>query len=314
MTLQISFRDRPIHKAPLEVLQHLYYYTTQYGLSVAQFTGAHQKYWESLPKRLREATQSDRELKSIVIELEKYAEGAEERLAKRREQKDKKWAEKEIILNAQLISVLAAYPFELLSLGFKGLIGDNDFPNSLRIVDLVFQKEDGNDAFCFVEPDILLLGDNHLLMVELKTRGSSRSSRNYPASQLLNYFRLIIECQDSQDNKLPTEFSHLIIVPSTDAKWIERYTEWVITTRDNSGKFIVQPDGCIKAGRGNSSLNFERMKDLLLKLPIYYRSWEELEESFKVAISQFKDERNHHHWERLCEELTVLSSTAGKYK
>lgn len=314
MTLQISFRDRPIHKAPLEVLQHLYYYTTQYGLSVAQFTGAHQKYWESLPKKLRDAIDSDRELNSIVKELEEYAKGGEERLDKRREQKDKKWAEKEIILNAQLISVLAAYPFELLSLGFKGLIGENDFPNSLRIVDLVLKKEDGNYAFYFVEPDILLLGDNHLLMVELKTRGSTRSSRNYPASQLLNYFRLIMECQDSQDNKLPAEFSHLIIVPSTDAKWIERYTEWVNETRDESGKLIVYPEGCIKAGRGNSSLNLERMKDLLLKVPIYYRSWEELEKSFKVAVSEFKDERNYHHWERLCEELATLSSTAGKYK
>jgi hypothetical protein len=298
----------------LEVLQHLYYYTAQYGLSVAQFTGANQKYWESLPKRLRETIDSGGELDSIVRELEEYAKGAEERLVKRREQKDKKWAEKEIILNAQLISVLAAYPFDLLSLGFKGLIGDNNFPNSLRIVDLVLKKEDGNDAFCFVEPDILLLGDNHLLMVELKTRGSTRSSRNYPARQLLNYFRLIMECQDLQDNKLPTEFSHLIIVPSTDVKWIERYKEWVITPRDDSGKFIVDPDCCIKEGRGNSELNFARMKDLLLKFPTYYRSWEELEKSFKVAISRFKDERNHHHWERLCEELATLSSTAGKYK
>ncbi len=49
MPLQISFRERPIHRAPLEVLQHLYYYSTQYGLSVAQFTGAHQNIY-SLPK------------------------------------------------------------------------------------------------------------------------------------------------------------------------------------------------------------------------------------------------------------------------
>ena len=314
MTLRISFRDRPIHRAPLEVLQHLYYYTTQYGLSVAQFTGAHQKYWESLPKKLRDAMNSEPELNSIVEELEEYAEGAEERLVKRREQKDKKWSEKEIILNAQLISVLAAYPFELLSLGFKELIGNNDLPNSLRIVDLVLKKEDGNYAFYFVEPDILLLGDNHLLMVELKTRGSTRSSRNYPANQLLNYFRLIIECQNSQNNELPSEFSNLIIVPSTEARWIEKYTEWVITTRDDYGKFVVNPDHCIKAGKGNSSLDWERMKDLLSKFPVYYRSWEELEKSFKVAISRFKDKRNYHHWERLCEELKMLSSTAGKYK
>jgi len=314
MPLQISFRDRPIHRAPLEVLQHLYYYTTQYGLSVAQFTGAHQKFWEKLPQDLTKAKDDIRKLDSIIEKLEQYSKDAGKRLIKRREQRYEKWAEKEIVLNAQLISVLAAFPLELLSLGLKELTADKNLPDSLRIVDLVLKKEDGNDAFCFVEPDILLLGDNHLIMVELKTRGSTKSSRNYPPSQLLNYYRLIAECQELQDNELPEKFSHLIIVPSTDIKWIEKHAEWVVKKRDQNGKFVVDPDGCIAAGSGKSSYNHQHLKKLLLDFPIYYRSWEELEESFKVAVSNFMDEKNHSHWERLCEELSTLAATAGKHK
>lgn len=204
MTLKISFQKRPIYKAPLEVLQHLYYYTRQYGLSVSQFTGAHQKYWEKLPKRLREAQGSSEKTNSIIEELEDLARDAQKRLIKRRDQKDKGWAEKEIVLNAQLLSVLAAFPDQFLANGFKELIRSNTIPQSFRIVDVTFKKRNGKDAFVFVEPDILLLGDNHLLMVELKTRGSAKSSRNYPPSQLLNYFRLIAECQDSGDDSLPT--------------------------------------------------------------------------------------------------------------
>ena len=53
--MRIAFVERPIYHAPLAVLGHLYYYTVQYGLSVAQYTGKHQSYWEKLPERLRKA-------------------------------------------------------------------------------------------------------------------------------------------------------------------------------------------------------------------------------------------------------------------
>lgn len=314
MPPQISFRDHPIYSAPLEVLHHLYYYTTQYGLSVAQFTGAHQEFWEKLPQKLRKAKSSSEELDSIIRKLEEYSKGAGKRLKKRREQKDKKWSEKEIVLNAQLLSVLAAFPTELVSEGIRKLTNEKGIPISLRIVNLVLKKEGGSDAFHFVEPDILLLGDRHLIMIELKTRGGAKSSRSYPPSQLLNYYRLIAECQDSKCDGLPTKFSHIILVPSSNIKWVERHAEWVITAKNQHGRFIVDPGNCIRAGSGKTSYNHERVKGLLSKFPIYYRSWEDLENAFKGAIVDFGDKRNHYHWERLCEELIELSVTAGKYK
>ena len=69
--MKIIFKKRPIHRAPIAVLQHLYYYTAQYGLSVRQFTGAHWTYWEKLPEHLRNAQNNPEELKSIIEELKK---------------------------------------------------------------------------------------------------------------------------------------------------------------------------------------------------------------------------------------------------
>jgi hypothetical protein len=314
MKLKISFPERPIYKAPLEILQHLYYYTVQYGLSVRQFTGAHQNYWEELPKRLREGQNNPHKLEEIMQELEQLAEGADERLKKRRSQKDGKWAEKEIVLNAQLLSVLSAFPEELISLGFNILIRTEILPQHLQIVDVSFKKENDRDAFVFVEPDILFLGNDHLFMVEMKTRGGTKSSRNYPASQLLNYFRLIAECQDSEDNSLPTTFSHLILVPTMDPKWVENYSEWVLDICDkDEGRFKVNPDACIRIGGEKSSFNHERVRNLLDETPIFYRSWKQLDDSFKSAIQKYDDKRNQGHWYKISRELTDLAKIAGKY-
>lgn len=92
-------------------------------------------------------------MNSIIKELEVFAVDAKKRLLKCREQKDKCWVEKEIVLNAQLLSVLAAFPSELYANGFKELIHYNlIMPSMFRVVDLSIIKEDGNNAFVFVKP------------------------------------------------------------------------------------------------------------------------------------------------------------------
>ncbi|MFC1818925.1 hypothetical protein ACFL0B_07515 [Thermodesulfobacteriota bacterium] len=311
--MKIFFEERPIYKAPLEVLQHLYYYTTQYGLSVKQFTGEHQKYWERLPERLQAASQSEDDLKSIINELEQLAKDSEARLRKRREQKDRGWAEKEIVLNAQLLSVLAAFPRQILADGFKKLTQSNLLPPELKIVDVSLLKDDGSPVFVFVEPDLLLLGNHHLLMVELKTRGGAKSSRNYPPSQLLNYLRLAAECIESSSDNLPTAFSHLVLLPSSDLKWFDNYSEWVSVDSEIDGKLIIDADKCIQLGGHKSSYDHENVRDLFYKIPIYYRSWEQLEEAFKLAVETYGDKKNMDHWIEVCRELTDLAKVAGKY-
>jgi hypothetical protein len=317
--MKITFKKRPIHRAPIAVLQHLYYYTAQYGLSVKQFTGAHWTYWEKLPEQLRNAQNNPEELKSIIEELNKLASGSEQRLKARRSQiketeafKEGKWAEKEIILNAQLLSVLAALPSDFLALGFKNLARTDYLPNSLEIFDLHIDGRKGEDTD-FVEPDLLLLGDRHLLMVEVKTRGGADSSRSYPPHQLLNYLRLVLECRNSFDESLPKCFTHFILVPSIDPKWLENHSEWVLQSCDGEGKLKVNPSALINSAKKKPGYNYQELKLLAAQVPIYYRSWAQLYEAFRMAAEQFGDKRNFTHWYKIVQEIGEISQIAGKY-
>ncbi len=312
--MKINFINRSIQKAPLSVLNHLYYYTTQYGLSVRQFTGADWHYWEELPGRLKASKNDERKLNSIIRELEKLAEGSEGRLDKRRSQKDQEWAKKEIVINSQLLSVLAALPADLLALGFNDVIGDEVLPGEIDIVDLKIEGIKGEDRD-FVEPDLLLLGSNHLLMEDIKTRGGEKSSRNYTPRQLLNYMRLVIECKRIDDGNLPKEVSHLILLPSADPKYIDHCSEWIHDLGCQKRKLLeLDPHACIKLGRKTSSFDYNQLNTLLDQVPIYCRSWGNLADSFRFALTRFNDQRNQAHWRKVVAEIRMLADKAETFK
>ena len=312
MQVQIRFKERPIYQAPLDVLVHLYYYTVQYGLSVRQFTGQHWKYWEKLPKRLRQAQGDPDALEAIIMELDELAAGSEERRRRRQAQIRGKWAQKEIVLNAQLMSVLASMPDELLALGLQNLTGSKSLAGTYRIVKLEMQGPQG-EWVDFLEPDLMLLGEDHLLMVEVKTAGKS-SSHKYPANQLLNYLHLVAKCREASDPSLPNRFAHLILVPSIEPKWLVKDADWVRTTCDEHGRLRVDPEACIRLSKHKRSYDYEYLSKLTQEIPIYYRSWQQLYEAFDLAIPQFGDERNMEHWRRIGSEVKELARRAGKYR
>ena len=312
--MDIIFRERQISEATLSVLKHLYYYTVQYGLSVKQFTGEHQDYWKELPARLRNLQDKSKKVEAIIKELEKLASGHEKRRQKRREQ-FKRWSEKEIVINAQLVSILSAMPSALLSTIFKHLISTKIIPQEYKVVDLKIKGEKG-EAKDFVEPDLLLLNEKkkQLLMIELKTRGNSTASRNYPVQQLLNYIRLALECENSNNSILPKEFLHLILVPSVDRKWLEDNSKWVLKKRGKDGNRIyVDPDVCIKLGNKYTKKHSKDIPRLLKQIPIYYYSWKELSKAFDFALIKFNDKRNSLHWKRIGNELRELAEKAGLF-
>jgi len=73
----------------------------------------------------------------------------------------------------------------------------------------------------------------------------------------------------------------------------------------------MQP--CQAATKGVPIYTYEQLKVLAGQVPIYYRSWNQLHESFRMAAEQFGDERNHTHWEKIVQEIGEISQIAGKY-
>jgi hypothetical protein len=187
-----------------------------------------------------------------------------------------------------------------------------NLPNRLEIFDLHMEGEKGEDTD-FVEPDLLLLGGNYLLMVEVKTRGGADSSRSYPPHQLLNYLRLVLECRNSFDASLPRNFTHLILMPSTDPKWLENHSEWVLRSCDGEGRLKVNPSALINSAKKKPGYNYQQLKFLAVQVPIYYRSWAQLHEAFRIAAEQFGDKRNNTHWDKIVQEIGEISQIAGKY-
>ncbi|MEK9135313.1 MAG: hypothetical protein AAB451_03410 [Patescibacteria group bacterium] len=275
-----------------------------------QFTGEHWKYWERLPFDLDEAKDSPRKLNNIISKLKYLSGESDERLRKRRLQLEK-WREKEVVINAQLMSISAALPEKILAIMFGHLINLKEFPSKCRVVCLKIEGIKGEDLD-FVEPDILLLGASHLLMIEIKTRGGATSSRSYPPTQLLNYMKLVAGCKKLSDGKLPSKFFHLIIVPSEEKKWLENYPAWVNDVRrdgllriDNKFFDKLIKETIKKDGRGITSAVNET--------PIYYKSWDYLIKSFDFANEKFNDKNNTIHWNKIGDELKKLIKVATNY-
>jgi len=112
----------------------------------------------------------------------------------------------------------------------------------------------------------------------------------------------------------PTSFSHLILVPSTDRKWIEKHKDWVLNTNaEPDGRLTVDLDSCIRLSKKNSSFDFKKLRREFMEVPIYYRSWQQLHESFEKAMKKYDDFKNEKHWQNIVAEIGVLSRTAGRF-
>jgi hypothetical protein len=303
--LKIAFVDATVADAPLRVLDHLYYYTVQYGISVRQFTGRNAACWNALPSRLR-AARRPRELEAILQELDVLTAGKEERTATIRSQR-KRWAGKEIVLSAQLCSLLAALPDTLLADMFGRLTARTTTPSRLRLVTL---KNAG-----FVEPDALLLGDNRLLMIEVKTRGLDARGHRYAPQQLLNYARLAIECRTAADPQLPHDFAHLIVVPSRAPMWLEKHSQWVTAFDDlPDGRLAINAEAAVSLGRDKTQARWgPKLVETLKQLPIYYRSWADLARASSDAIGSLKADPYREHWQSMGRQLQTIAERAGKY-
>lgn len=311
--MKIYFENHKVSDSPLSVLRHLYYYTKQYGLSVKQFTGQHWRYWEKLPDRLEVALGDEHKTKAIINELHKLAAESEKRQQRRRKQMNRGWAEKEVVINAQLISLLCALPPQIISAGFAKLTGEKSESN-FRVVKLKIPKEDvKKQDYDFVEPDLLFLNDDNLAMIEIKTRGGSSSNYSYPPRQLLNYLRLAYECDKSKD-PMPSSFSHIVLVPTVDRQWFYSAEKWIINLQDGQNKkMTIDFDTCFKLSKYSKEKYYEDFKRLMAKFPIYVRSWSDFANAFNYAADEYPNGQMKPHIKAITAELSELSDKSTKF-
>jgi hypothetical protein len=309
--MKIFLRNADISWVIKHLLDNIYYYTAQFGFSVAALTGGKTSYWTELPTLLLSVLDNPRRMGLLIKELEALAKEAPSRRLRVRE-KMKKWGELEVVLQTQLLSLLVCLPGKLTAMTFNNLIEGNPGPQSYEMVYLDIPKVPGEDRD-FVEPDLLLLGGQHLLMVEVKTSGGLARPRAYPPGQLLNYIRLIVACQESDSEGLPKEFSHLILLPSLDMKWFTDSSKWVLGFDHSSGgKLNIDVDGCLSFGNKFVKNNRARFRQLLASTSVFCCSWHMLAQSFASASRELATHPDRESWNAVTNQLQALAVKCSK--
>jgi hypothetical protein len=306
----LNFKNREMGFAIISLLKNVYYYTGRWRLSVASFTGKNKDYWEKLPSLLRAAKGNPHRIDKIINELQKLANEAELREEKRRALvRQNLFQDMEVVMNEQLLIILSALPHDLLAKCFGELLTEKVFPGPARLV-----ERDLGTKEQLIEPDILIMANRHLLMVELKVKGvSSKADTKYDANQLCNYFSLAVKCEKENDGSLPNNYSHLILVPSIDYRWFIKGEKWITELQTGADKHIaIDPQKCFeianKDKRQKYITNVDELNELLKRVPIYCRTFNDLAEAFgKAAYGYPLGE----HWLRIQKELEELASVAS---
>jgi hypothetical protein len=247
--VDLHFKPRGISDSLISTLRNVYYYTGRWGLSVKNFTGEHWEYWEELPARLRIAKDSPKMMKQIIEELEGLKKESEKRKAKRRRLvKTNGFQKKEVVINEQLLAILAALPKKMLSDVFRKLTAQTALPEKAELLDMHLGTGEQ-----LIEPDFLLGGDRQLIMGELKVNArQGNNETKYPAYQLFNYLSLATKCLSSRHENLPDRFAHMIILPRVDLKWFDEGSKWITDLEagsDHHMEFDIEATYSLAEGR-----------------------------------------------------------------
>lgn len=306
----ITFRQRKIADCVTATLHNVYYYTGRWGLSVRCFTGEDWKYWETLPRRLRDVQTSPPALAKILDELQKLASKSKER-RNRRESLVRRggFSKKEVVINEQMLAILAALPHPLLSAAFRCLTFEGALPDEGRLVERELPTGEQ-----LVEPDFLILGGRQLLMGELKVKAdSSPKDTKYSANQLHNYLSLAVKCLSEGGSGLPNRFSHIILLPSVDLRWFDRGRFWITDLQYGPDR-RMQLDIKMTHELAQKSKPQKYVKDalrlgrLLDDIPVFCRSYFDLADALKRVITGYPLEL---HWRRIHGELWELAEFAS---
>jgi hypothetical protein len=308
--MELKFTPRTTAEGFIALLKNVYYYTTRWGLSVKEFTGQHQDYWEKLPKRLRRSAVSQTALNTIIEELEILSRGSEERRMRRNALVKKDgFRKKEVVINEQLLAILSCLPHELLSAIFRRLTAQSVLPVKAGLVDRHLSTTEQ-----LIEPDLLIMGGRKLLMGELKVKtDQDLADTKYSANQLFNYLGLAVKSLSHQSGDLPNSLAHIILLPSVELRWFIQGKKWISqlqTGLDRHMEFdVAQTYHTAQKQKKQKYVHNEgALEDLLKNIPVYCRTYDDLASAMEQEIVNFPLVD---HWQRIQKELVDLCRYAS---
>jgi len=309
--MKIEFIPRTIGGSVISTLHNLYYYTGRWDLSVTHFTGKDRAYWEKLPEKLRNAKNLPGKMEKIIKELESLAEAGEARKERRtRLIKYAGFEKKEVVINEQLLAILASLPQKMLSDIFRKMTDPSLLSEEAQLVDMRLGTGEQ-----LIEPDFLVQGDQQLMMGEIKVNARKGFGAKYDAKQLVNYLSLVQKLKASRQAGLFEKYSHIIILPEDDFEWFVKGSEWIksfASGTDERMEFNVKNTYALAKGSKKQHYvkDEKQLGQLLSEVPVYCRTYKKLHYTYEDIIRDYPLKE---HWQRIGDELGKLctNSTYG---
>ena len=151
----------------------------------------------------------------------------------------------ETALNARLTVACSLGGADFCGKAFGRMLPWEPGSTALRTVRLANAPKTGASDRQLGQPDLLLLGERDLVMVEMKVRGAASKAR-YDAPQLRKYLNLATYAF----RHLAVErVCHLILTPRADPSPFFRASEWVERIDEATGEAVFRIDRLAVAAR-----------------------------------------------------------------
>jgi len=169
----------------------------------------------------------------------------------------KRWLRVETLLNARLCLACALAGPERCAALFAPFLNQTLTTSRLYIARINGCIDGRRTDGAFGQPDLLVVGDKELVMVEMKVRGN-KSDHKYGEKQLLKYLTLAAYAFDYFGLD---EVCHLILVPKEGPTPFQHKNSWIQSIDLITGMVHLRLDGLMKAAEGTNWRRLLQMSD-----------------------------------------------------
>lgn len=151
-----------------------------------------------------------------------------------------RWRLSEATLNARLVVACSIAGPATCGALFSALLPESWDANPLHPARLDGWLGGQRTDRSFGQPDLLLISEAQLIMVEMKVRGKATAAAQYDAGQLIKYVNL---AQYAREHLGMTDIAHLILAPTTGRETFYHQSDWVERIDPASGAVDFRLDG-----------------------------------------------------------------------
>lgn len=190
------------------------------------------------------------------------------------------WQLSETTLNARLCLGVACLTHQALALLWSQFLPWDVHSGQLSVAQvggwLDGKRPDGE----FGQPDLLLINERQLVMIEMKVRGKATANAKYDPDQLLKYLNL---ADWTLANTSMDQVCHLIATPRGGSDPFVRRKEWVSSEDTKTGALRIRIDGlplAVRKGKWKDRLaesgQGAKLERLLSVVPIHHVRYDAL--------------------------------------